>query len=131
MPTRWIGPPTCSPALTITLEMTREHVPVLAGELIEALDPQPGQTIVDCTIGAGGHARLVAGRIGPDGLLIGIDRDPIAERRFADLAADVPCRTRFIRADFAAGLQQLADEGVRVDAVYMDLGMSSMQVDTR
>jgi 16S rRNA (cytosine1402-N4)-methyltransferase len=111
--------------------MTREHVPVLAGELIEALDPQPGQTVVDCTVGAGGHARLVAGRIGPKGLLIGIDRDPTAERAFAELAAEAPCRTRFIRADFAAGLQQLADEGVTVDAVYLDLGMSSMQVDTR
>ena len=83
--------------------MTREHVPVLAGELIEALDPQPGQTAIDCTLGGAGHARLVADRLGPAGLLIGIDRDPSAERAFAELAAEVECRTRFIRADFAAG----------------------------
>jgi 16S rRNA (cytosine1402-N4)-methyltransferase len=117
--------------LAILLDMTRAHVPVLAGELIEALDPRPGQVAIDCTVGAAGHARLVAGRIGPGGLLIGIDRDPTAEEAFAELAAETPCRTRFVRADFAAGLQQLLDEGVRADMVYLDLGMSSMQVDTR
>src|SRR3954447_25532777 len=111
--------------------MTKEHVPALAGELIEALDPQPGQVAVDCTLGAGGHARLVADRLGPSGLLIAIDHDPSAERQFARLAADVPCRTRFIRADFVTGLQALLDEGVHADLVYLDLGMSSMQVDQR
>lgn len=111
--------------------MTREHVPVLAGELIEALDPQPGDVAVDCTFGAGGHARLIAERIGPDGMLIGIDRDPGAEHAFAELAAEVPCRTRFERADFATGLAALNAEGIRANVVYMDLGMSSMQVDQR
>ncbi|HYI19780.1 MAG TPA: 16S rRNA (cytosine(1402)-N(4))-methyltransferase RsmH [Solirubrobacteraceae bacterium] len=111
--------------------MPRVHVPVLAGELIEALDPQPGQIAVDCTLGAAGHARLVADRLGPDGLLIGIDRDPLAAAAFAELAAEVSCRTRFVRADFATGLGLLLEEGVAADLVYMDLGMSSMQVDTR
>jgi 16S rRNA (cytosine1402-N4)-methyltransferase len=111
--------------------MPQTHVPVLAGELIEALDPKPGQTAVDCTLGAGGHARLVAERIGPTGTLIAIDRDPTAEAAFAQLSAEVACETRFIRADFVSGLQQLIDEGARVDLVYMDLGMSSMQVDNR
>jgi 16S rRNA (cytosine1402-N4)-methyltransferase len=112
--------------LAILLDMTREHVPVLAGELIEALDPQPGQVAIDCTLGGGGHARLVADRLGPNGLLIGIDRDPSAERAFNEL--DVPCRTRFIRADFATALQQIE---LTADLIYMDLGMSSMQVDQR
>ncbi len=111
--------------------MPQTHVPVLAGELIEALDPRPGQIAIDCTLGAGGHARLVAERIGPTGTLIAIDRDPTAEPTFRALAAEVPCETRFIRADFSAGLQQLIDEGLRVDLVYMDLGVSSMQIDTR
>jgi 16S rRNA (cytosine1402-N4)-methyltransferase len=110
--------------------MTGIHIPVLAGELIELLDPQPGAVAVDCTLGGGGHARLVADRIGPAGTLIGIDRDPLAEERFAELAAEVACETRFIRADFAQGLEQLRDEDVAADYVYMDLGMSSMQVDT-
>ncbi len=109
--------------------MTRTHVPVLAGELIELLDPRPGETAVDCTVGGGGHARLIADRIGPAGTLIGIDRDPVAEERFAELAAEVPCQTRFIRADFVSGLAELHDEHLRADMVYLDLGMSSMQVD--
>jgi 16S rRNA (cytosine1402-N4)-methyltransferase len=117
--------------LAILLDMPKTHVPVLAGELIEALDPQPGQVAVDCTLGAAGHARLVAGRLGRAGLLIGIDRDPLAEETFAELAAEAPCRTRFVRADFVAGLRSLLEEGVQADMVYLDLGMSSMQVDTR
>ncbi|HEY7074619.1 MAG TPA: 16S rRNA (cytosine(1402)-N(4))-methyltransferase RsmH [Solirubrobacteraceae bacterium] len=111
--------------------MPQTHVPVLAGELIEALDPQPGQVAIDCTLGGGGHARLVAGRLGPAGTLIGIDRDPVAEAAFAELAAEVPCATRFLRADFATGLERLRAEGVMADMVYLDLGISSMQVDTR
>src|SRR4051812_8328661 len=111
--------------------MPRTHVPVLAGELIEALDPQVGQVAVDATLGGAGHARLVAGRLGAAGLLIGIDRDPLAEASYAELAADAPCRTGFERADFASGLAELAGEGQRADMVYLDLGMSSMQVDTR
>src|SRR4051794_27696046 len=111
--------------------MPRTHVPVLAGELVAALDPAPGQVAVDCTVGAGGHARLVAERIGPAGTLIGIDRDPLAEEAFAALAAEVPCATRFLRADFEHGLETLRAEGLEADLVYLDLGMSSMQVDTR
>jgi 16S rRNA (cytosine1402-N4)-methyltransferase len=113
------------------LEMTRVHIPVLAGELIDLLDPRAGEIAVDCTFGAGGHARLVADRIGPSGTLIAIDRDPAAEERFAELAAEVACHTRFIRASFVEGLAQLREEDVAADLLYMDLGMSSMQVDTR
>jgi 16S rRNA (cytosine1402-N4)-methyltransferase len=110
--------------------MTQTHVPVLAGELIEVLDPAPGDVAVDCTFGGGGHARLIADRIGPAGVLIGIDRDPAAEDRFAELSAEVACQTRFIRADFVSGLAQLKEEDVEADILYLDLGMSSMQVDT-
>jgi 16S rRNA (cytosine1402-N4)-methyltransferase len=110
--------------------MTIPHVPVLAGEAIELLDPQPGHVVVDCTFGAGGHARLLAERIGASGTLIAIDRDPAAAERFAELAAEVSCATRFIRASFVDGLRELAEEGVRADIVLMDLGMSSMQIDT-
>jgi 16S rRNA (cytosine1402-N4)-methyltransferase len=110
--------------------MASRHVPVLAGELIELLDPAPGEVAVDCTFGGGGHARLVGQRIGETGTLIGIDRDPAAAERFAELASEVPCQTRFIRADFVAGLTQLSVEGNQVDLVYLDLGMSSMQLDT-
>jgi 16S rRNA (cytosine1402-N4)-methyltransferase len=110
--------------------MTQTHIPVLAGELIDVVDPRPGEVAVDCTFGGGGHARLVADRIGPSGTLICIDRDPVAEDRFAELAAELPCHTRFIRAAFVSALEQLHDERIEADLVYLDLGMSSMQVDT-
>jgi len=110
--------------------MTIPHVPVLAGEAIELLDPQPGQTVVDCTFGAGGHARLLGERIGATGTLIAIDRDPIAADRFAELAQELACATRFIRASFVEGLEGLREEGIVADIVLMDLGMSSMQIDT-
>jgi 16S rRNA (cytosine1402-N4)-methyltransferase len=110
--------------------MTRTHTPVLAGELIELADPRPGETAVDCTVGGSGHARLIADRLGPAGTLIGVDRDPLAEERFAALAAEVQCDTRFIRADFVTALHELRLERLTADLVYLDLGMSSMQVDT-
>ncbi len=109
--------------------MTQTHVPVLAGELIAVLDPQSGETAVDGTFGGGGHARLVATRLGGDGLLIGIDRDPAAEERFADLTAEVACGTQFIRSDFASALRELREDGVEADLIYLDLGMSSLQLD--
>jgi 16S rRNA (cytosine1402-N4)-methyltransferase len=104
---------------------------VLATELLDLLDVQPGQTIIDCTFGDGGHARLVAERLGVSGTLIAIDRDPLAEQRFEQLAAEITCSVRFIRAGYAEALDLLAEEGIRADAAYFDLGMSSMQVDTR
>jgi 16S rRNA (cytosine1402-N4)-methyltransferase len=116
---------------TILLDMTSIHIPVLAGELIGVLDPEPGQVAVDCTFGGGGHARLVAERLGAEGTLVAIDRDPEAEERFAELAQEVPCVVRFIHSGYAEALELLADEGVRADVAYFDLGMSSMQVDTR
>jgi 16S rRNA (cytosine1402-N4)-methyltransferase len=116
------------PDLATILKMT-EHEPVLAPELIELLAPAPGETAVDCTFGAGGHARRVAEALGADGTLICIDRDPAAEERFQRFAAEVDCRTRFIPTDFAEGLRALRGEGIHPEMIYMDFGMSSMQVD--
>src|SRR3984957_19990305 len=99
--------------------MTKTHIPVLAGELIDLLDPRSGETAIDCTVGGGGHARLIAERIGPAGTLIGIDRDPLAEERFAELAQEVACETRFIRADFVTGLERLNAERVEADIAYL------------
>src|ERR1700752_306702 len=104
--------------------MTQTHIPVLAGELIDLLDPQPGETAVDCTFGGGGHARLIADRLGAAGTLVRVDLDPGAEEGFRDLAPELPCRTRFIRADFVSALERLEAEGVQADLAYLDLGMS-------
>ena len=115
---------------TLTL-MPTEHLPVLAAELVALIDPAPGESVVDCTFGGGGHARRVAERLGADGTLICIDRDPAAERRFAELEAEAECTTRFMRGDFADALEELAAEGTRFDCVYLDLGISSLQLDDR
>ena len=109
--------------------MPAEHVPVLAPELIALVDPAPGEVVVDCTFGGGGHATLAAERIGPTGTLIAIDRDPSAAERFAELEPELGCAARFERGDFAEVLERLAAEGVRADVVLMDLGVSSMQLD--
>jgi 16S rRNA (cytosine1402-N4)-methyltransferase len=114
-----------------TLLRMPEHEPVLAAELTNLLAPRPGQVAVDCTFGGGGHARRIATAIGAEGTLIGIDRDPAAEVRFDRFAAEVPCATRFLAVDYAEGLRTLRGEGIRPDMVFMDLGMSSMQVDAR
>ena len=121
--------PTSPPGRPPLSLVTREHDPVLAPELVDLLAPEPGQTAVDCTFGAGGHARLIAERLGPEGTLIGIDRDPTAQERFNRFAAEAPCKALFVGADFVAGLRALRGEGIRPDMVYMDLGMSSMQID--
>jgi 16S rRNA (cytosine1402-N4)-methyltransferase len=113
------------------LDVTGTHIPVLAGELIDIVDPAPGGTAVDCTFGAGGHARIVGERLGDAGTLVCIDRDPAAEAGFEELAAELPCATRFLRMAFTDGLELLGAEGLVSDIVYFDLGISSMQVDAR
>jgi 16S rRNA (cytosine1402-N4)-methyltransferase len=117
------------PAMATLTYMPTEHVPVLASELVALIDPQPGELVVDCTFGGGGHARLLAERLGPTGRLIAIDRDPAAAERFEEFAAEAPCETRFVPGDFADALEELAAEGHSVDAVYLDLGVSSLQLD--
>src|SRR3954449_12411318 len=107
----------------------QEHEPVLAIELIDVLDPRPGETFVDCTFGGGGHSRLISERIGSEGELIAVDRDPASEERWSVFAALADSPTRFLRADFVAALEGLRGEGVRPDGIVFDLGMSSMQID--
>jgi 16S rRNA (cytosine1402-N4)-methyltransferase len=107
----------------------RAHVPVLAEELVDLITVSPGDTVIDCTFGGGGHARLVAERIGSEGTLIAIDRDPVARERFEQFSPEAGCRTRFVAEEFSEALKALQNEGIRADALYMDLGMSSLQVD--
>jgi 16S rRNA (cytosine1402-N4)-methyltransferase len=105
------------------------HEPVLVAEVIGTLAPTAGATLVDCTFGAGGHARRLAPLVGRTGAYVAIDRDAAVEEYFTTFSESVDCRTRFVRADFADALARLADEGVRADGILMDLGISSMQVD--
>jgi len=107
-----------------------DHVPVLADEVRELLAVQPGETIVDATFGAGGHSRLLATDLQGSGKLVAIDRDPTVRSYFDRVKASTRgVQMRFLRGDYAVVLSQLAGNGVRADAVLLDLGLSSMQVD--
>src|SRR6516165_4864716 len=97
------------------------HVSVLPREGIELLAPSPGQVIVDATLGAGGHARLIAERIAPTGRLIGLDCDPAMRELAQTRLAGLP--VTFVDANFdqlRAVLDRLHIE--RVNAVLADLG---------
>jgi 16S rRNA (cytosine1402-N4)-methyltransferase len=106
-----------------------DHVPVLADEVRELLAVKPGETIVDATFGAGGHAALLAADLQGRGKLIAIDRDPGARAYFDRFAKRAGVQTRFLRGDFAVVLEQLAQNGAEADAILLDLGVSSMQID--
>jgi 16S rRNA (cytosine1402-N4)-methyltransferase len=106
-----------------------DHVPVLAEEVRELLAVRPGQTVVDATFGAGGHARLLAADLARKGRFIAIDRDATVRPYFATFEREAGVQARFLRGDFGVVLAQLADNSVEADAVLLDLGISSMQVD--
>ena len=106
-----------------------DHVPVLADEVRRLLAVGPGDTVVDATFGAGGHAALLAADLQGRGKLIAIDRDPNARAYFDSFAKRAAVQTRFLRGDFAIVLEQLAANGVEADAILLDLGVSSMQID--
>jgi 16S rRNA (cytosine1402-N4)-methyltransferase len=115
--------------LPSVLPTETDHVPVLAEEVVATLDPRPGETIVDGTFGAGGHATLLASRLRGDGKLIAIDRDPTVAPFFERFRRDTGIKARLHHGEFSTVLRQLADNGVRADVVLLDLGVSSMQID--
>jgi 16S rRNA (cytosine1402-N4)-methyltransferase len=106
-----------------------DHVAVLADEVRELLAVEPGETVVDATFGAGGHAALLAADLRGRGRFIAIDRDPAARPYFDRFAKRASVQARFLRGAFDTVLAQLAGNGVRADAILFDLGISSMQVD--
>jgi 16S rRNA (cytosine1402-N4)-methyltransferase len=107
-----------------------DHVPVLAEEVRELLVVRPGDTVVDGTFGAGGHSRLLVSDLDGRGKLIAVDRDPTVKPFFDRLkAAAGGVQMRFLRGNYAIVLAQLAGNGVKADAILLDLGLSSMQVD--
>ena len=107
-----------------------DHVSVLAEEVRELLAVQPGETVVDGTFGAGGHSRLLATDLAGQGKLIAVDRDPSARTYFERFKAHAGgIQARYLRGEFSLVLEQLATNGVQADAVLLDLGVSSMQLD--
>lgn len=118
-------------AETILTSKINPHRPVLLTEVLEALRPNSGDTLVDATLGAGGHAEALMELVGEDGRLIGIDRDQSA----LDIAIE---RLRQYGSRFVPvhGSHENLVETLRalgtfaVDGILADLGVSSMQLDT-
>jgi len=106
-----------------------DHVPVLAEEVRRLLQVQPGDTVIDATFGAGGHAELLASDLQGDGKYIAVDRDPSVRPYFESFRSRGGVSTRFLCGDFSDVFERLADNGVRADAILFDLGVSSMQLD--
>jgi 16S rRNA (cytosine1402-N4)-methyltransferase len=106
-----------------------DHVPVLAEEVRELLAVQPGETVIDGTFGAGGHAELLAADLQGRGRFIAIDKDASVRPYFERFQRGTSVSARFLRGDFSVILGQLADNGVEADAIHLDLGISSMQID--
>jgi 16S rRNA (cytosine1402-N4)-methyltransferase len=104
-----------------------QHISVLTREVLHYLDPQPGQTVVDATVGAGGHTLLLAERVGPDGQVIGLDQDPVmlalAQERLQ--GKNVTLRHGSFE-DLPETLQKL--QKGPVDAILADLGFCSDQL---
>jgi 16S rRNA (cytosine1402-N4)-methyltransferase len=111
------------------LHREADHVPVLAEEVRSGLALRPGESVIDATFGAGGHAALLAADLSGRGKLTAIDRDPAARVYFEQLEKRFTINTRLLRGDFGVVLPQLAANGVRADAILLDLGVSSMQID--
>jgi 16S rRNA (cytosine1402-N4)-methyltransferase len=111
------------------LQPSAEHVPVLAEEVRDLLEVRPGDTVVDATFGAGGHAAFLAADLKGEGKLIAIDRDPTVRPYFERFRRRAGVQSRLLRGEASAVLGQLADNGVGADAILFDLGVSSMQLD--
>jgi 16S rRNA (cytosine1402-N4)-methyltransferase len=106
-----------------------DHVPVLADEVRELLALKPGETVVDATFGAGGHASLLAADLHGSGKFIAIDRDPTVQPYFDRFKRTAGVPARLHRGEAADVLEQLAENGIPADAILLDLGVSSMQLD--
>src|SRR6266404_4074794 len=103
------------------------HVPVMLREVLQYLHLEAGLTVVDGTVGAGGHSREILRRIGPQGTLIGLDRDGLMLEIAALQLSAFPCH--LIKASYAELPQALAGLKIpAVDRILLDLGLSSDQL---
>jgi len=107
--------------------MATGHRPVMLEEAIDALRLNPDDSVVDATFGGGSHSRAILDNLGPRGSLIGIDRDPEAAGRAADLLEDP--RFEFVSETYDTALWAMVERGSQANAILFDLGLSSFQVD--
>jgi 16S rRNA (cytosine1402-N4)-methyltransferase len=108
-----------------------EHRPVMPEEVLALLAPAPGEIFLDGTVGGGGHARLILEATAPDGVLVGLDRDPSALAEAGRALAIFGNRVVLRHRNFSEAGAALAELGIRaVDGLLLDLGVSSHQLDT-
>lgn len=108
------------------------HIPVMMAQVLSVLAPKPGQTIVDCTLGLGGHTGAMLPRVHPGGRLIGIDMDPANLALAGEYLTWVGGRFDLFHNNFAALPTVLIQAGVedgRADAILADVGVASTQID--
>ena len=102
----------------------------MLGEVLEALRPVPGETYVDCTVGAGGHAAAILDASAPDGRLLAIDADPLALAIAAQRLASFGHRVRLVHRNYRELEHVLNETDIATPAgILLDLGVSSMQLD--
>lgn len=112
------------------METQGAHLPVLLDECIENLKPAPGMTMVDATLGGGGHAEEILKRILPGGLLVGVDKDPMALERCRERFAGFEKNILLLHSDFKDLPRVLAEKGAgEADGILADLGVSSFQLE--
>jgi 16S rRNA (cytosine1402-N4)-methyltransferase len=106
------------------------HQPVMPGEVIKALNLKPGGVYVDCTIGGGGHGWRILNLTGPDGFLVGLDRDPHAVEQAGINLAEYSGRFKLFNENFV-NLPRVLNilKCYKVDGILYDLGVSSAQLD--
>lgn len=111
--------------------MTFEHKSVLLHETVDSLNIRPDGIYVDGTLGGGGHASLVCSRLGENGRLIGIDQDADAIAAATERLKPYSGRVTIVRNNYENIDTVLAELGISgVDGIYLDLGVSSYQLDT-
>ncbi|OHB87453.1 MAG: 16S rRNA (cytosine(1402)-N(4))-methyltransferase [Planctomycetes bacterium RIFCSPHIGHO2_02_FULL_50_42] len=109
------------------------HQPVMLKEVLEWLRPRPGQVVLDCTVGVGGHATAILKELVPGGVLIGVDKDGEALDMAKRFLAPYVDNVRLFHADYRDAesvLKEAGVEGGKVDGILLDLGASSLQLDS-
>ncbi len=130
-------PQTASETINYQLSSTNYHTPVLLDEILDALNPQPGKTILDATLGGGGHSLALAQRLQPTGTLIGLDRDTDALQAAQSRLDSVQNFVSIILVHSAFGNMETAlatnnaIKNRKLDGILFDLGVSSHQLDTQ
>lgn len=110
-------------------EAEKAHKPVLIAEVMQILRPEDGGFFVDCTLGLGGHAEGIL-NASSTAKVIGIDRDPDALELARERLAKFGDRVRFVRSNFAAISEVVAEQAGQISGIIADLGVSSMQLDS-